>query len=90
MIQALNTTPEVLLTDQIDAVENILTYHVIDGRVLSTDLTDGQVVETLQGDVLTVRIAPDGVYFVPTAGPEAKVLTADVEVCLQFRHFFVI
>ncbi|MFN3801143.1 fasciclin domain-containing protein [Belliella pelovolcani] len=39
-----------------DQLTAILTYHVVAGNVLSSDLSDGQVVTTLQGQELTVSI----------------------------------
>ena len=37
----------------------ILTYHVISGEVLSTDLSDGMVVETLNGENVTIGVGDD-------------------------------
>lgn len=42
-------------------LDNILTYHVVSGKVLSTDLKDGEVVPTLDGlNNLTVHISSSG------------------------------
>ena len=54
----------------------ILTYHVIPGRVLSSDLKDGAVVETVNGESLTVRLQNGKVMFV--GGTTAMVVTPDV------------
>ena len=48
-------TIESLLTD-IDALTNILLYHVVGSAELSTDLSDGQSIETLQGQSVVVGI----------------------------------
>jgi len=39
------------------ALTTILTYHVVPGRYFSTQLTEGQVLTTLQGEKLTVRLS---------------------------------
>ncbi|UJP63790.1 fasciclin domain-containing protein [Mongoliitalea daihaiensis] len=39
-----------------DQLTAVLTYHVVAGNVLSGDLSDGQVVTTLNGQTLTVSI----------------------------------
>lgn len=60
-----------LLPENTETLTTILTYHVIDGTVMSTDLVDGDV-PTLQGENVTVDLT-DGVMF-----NEASVVTADV------------
>ena len=61
-----------LLEENVDALTAILTYHVVDGAVMSTDLTDGPV-PTLQGEEITVDLT-DGVVL--NDGP--TVVIADV------------
>ncbi len=61
-----------LLPENKDALTSILTYHVVDGDVMSTDLTDGPV-PTLQGEEVTVDLS-DGV----TLNGSVKVVTADI------------
>ncbi len=53
---------------------NILTYHVVSGKALSTDLKDGQEITTLQGGKLKVKIADGKVYI-----NNAQVIMADVK-----------
>lgn len=76
-IEELNTTAEELLAR--DDLADILTYHVIAGNVMSTDLEDGQVVTTVQGDTLTVEITEEGVFFIDQNDRRAMVMTADIE-----------
>jgi uncharacterized surface protein with fasciclin (FAS1) repeats len=57
-----------------DELANILTYHVVDGDVKSSDLSDGQQVETLQGGELTVSIDGDKVMI-----GDAEVVQPDIE-----------
>jgi uncharacterized surface protein with fasciclin (FAS1) repeats len=61
-----------LLEENIDPLTAILTYHVVDGAVMSTDLTDGPV-PTLQGEEITVDLS-DGV----TLNDSVNVVAADV------------
>lgn len=44
-----------------DQITEILTYHVLTSAVLSSDLSDGQTVETFQGEDITVSVGDDGV-----------------------------
>jgi uncharacterized surface protein with fasciclin (FAS1) repeats len=60
-----------LLPENKEALTSILTYHVIDGLVMSTDLANGDV-PTLQGENVTVDIT-DGAKF-----NNATVIQADV------------
>jgi uncharacterized surface protein with fasciclin (FAS1) repeats len=73
------TLDSLLLPENKDQLTGILTYHVIAADVMSSDLTNGQVVTTVNGGTLTVNIADDGVYFVDSNGGRAKVVTADVD-----------
>jgi uncharacterized surface protein with fasciclin (FAS1) repeats len=45
-----------LLEDPTGALANVLLYHVVGGTALSTDLSDGQEVLTLQGETVIVSI----------------------------------
>ena len=57
-----------------EELANILTYHVVAGDVKAADLSDGQMIETVQGDDLTVSIDGDKVMI-----NDAQVVQADVE-----------
>lgn len=80
------TLDSLLLPENKTQLADVLTYHVISGTVMSSDLTDGQVVETVQGAKLTVNITDDGVYFVDANGGKAMVATADVEASNGVVH----
>jgi len=58
-----------------DELANILTYHVAEGDVKSSDLKNGQMIKTVQGGELKVTIADDGTVKVG----DATVVTPDVE-----------
>jgi len=68
-----------LLPESKDALTAILTYHVIEGLVMSGDLTAGDV-PTLQGENVTVDLT-DGVMF-----NNATVIQADVEASNGVIH----
>lgn len=58
-----------------DELANILTYHVAEGDVKSSDLKNGQMIKTVQGGELKVTIADDGTVKIG----DATVVTPDVE-----------
>lgn len=60
------------LTDE--QITEILTYHVLGAKVLSSDLSDGQTAETLQGEQIEVSVTDDGVQI-----NSANVVNADLE-----------
>jgi transforming growth factor-beta-induced protein len=66
-------TVEELLEDPTGALAQILLYHVVGAEAYSTDLSDGQMIMTLQGEEVTVSINDDGVFI-----NEAKVTMADI------------
>ncbi len=66
-------TIDALLQDPQGLLTEILTYHVAAGNVLSTDLSDGQVITTLNGATVTVTINANGVFI-----NDAQVIVADV------------
>jgi uncharacterized surface protein with fasciclin (FAS1) repeats len=69
-----------LLEDNVDALSAILTYHVVAGEVLSTDLTAGPVA-TVQGEEITVDLT-DGV----TLNETVTVVAADVDASNGVIH----
>ena len=56
-----------------EKLTGILTYHVLAGKILSTDLSDGMVAKTVNGKDVTIHIK-DGKVFVN----DAEVVIADV------------
>jgi uncharacterized surface protein with fasciclin (FAS1) repeats len=55
-------------------LQGILTYHVVAGKVLSTDLTDGMKATTVNGAEITIHLK-DGKVLIN----DAEVVVADVE-----------
>jgi uncharacterized surface protein with fasciclin (FAS1) repeats len=78
-------TLDSLLAD-IPALTDVLTYHVVSGKVMAADLSDGQVVPTLQGGELTVKIMNGSVMLEDAAGNMSEVVTADVEASNGVVH----
>ncbi len=74
------TVEELLLPENVDQLTAILTYHVVPGAVMSTDLTDGMEAATVQGEMVT--IGTEGAVTVN----EANVVTADIEASNGVIH----
>jgi uncharacterized surface protein with fasciclin (FAS1) repeats len=70
---------KLLLPENKDLLAKILTYHVIPGKVMAADVTDGDVA-TVEGQNVTFSTA-DGVSV-----NGAKVITADVEASNGVVH----
>jgi uncharacterized surface protein with fasciclin (FAS1) repeats len=75
-------TLDALLADPKGALTDVLTYHVVSGKVMSSDLTDGQVITTVNGAPLKVTIKSDGTVMVG----DATVTTADIETSNGVIH----
>jgi uncharacterized surface protein with fasciclin (FAS1) repeats len=67
-------TVETLLEDPSGLLTQILLYHAVSGKVMSTDLTNGMTATTLQGQDITVTINEEGVFI-----NGAKVIIANIE-----------
>ncbi|MBN1860694.1 MAG: fasciclin domain-containing protein, partial [Candidatus Thermoplasmatota archaeon] len=52
----------------------ILTYHVITGKTMSTDLSNNMTVTTVEGSTITITIDSGKVYV-----NDAMVIVADIE-----------
>ncbi|MBO0323616.1 fasciclin domain-containing protein [Muricauda sp. CAU 1633] len=69
-----------------DLLAVILTYHVVPGAAaLSTDLSNGQTLTTLQGSTLEVSTS-GGVFIGDATDMDAQVTTADVEASNGVVH----
>ena len=75
-------TLDALLADPKGALTDVLTYHVVSGKVMAADLTDGQVITTVNGAPLKVTIKSDGTVMIG----DATVVTADVEASNGVIH----
>ena len=68
--------------DGVPTLSNILLYHVVSGKVMSTDLSDGMMAETVEGSNIEISIDDAGVVMVNGA----TVTTADVPACNGVIH----
>ena len=65
----------------------VLTYHVVAGTAaFSTDLSDGQTIETFQKENVGISISDSGVEIIDATGTNAKVITADVKASNGVVH----
>jgi uncharacterized surface protein with fasciclin (FAS1) repeats len=74
------TIKSLLLPENKDQLVAILTYHVVPGKVMSTDLTDDMEAATVQGSNVMIDL-DDGVKV-----EEASVVTADIETSNGVIH----
>ena len=68
-----------------DLLAVILTYHVVADAALSTDLSDGMSLTTLQGSTLQVS-TEGGVFIEDATDVSAEVVNADIEVSNGVVH----
>jgi TRAP-type C4-dicarboxylate transport system substrate-binding protein len=66
-------TMDALAADPKGALTSVLTYHVVPGKVMSTDITDGMEATTVEGSTVKFTIK-DGMVYVN----DAKVVKADI------------
>jgi uncharacterized surface protein with fasciclin (FAS1) repeats len=70
-----------------EALTAVLTYHVVSGKVMAADLSDGQEVTTVEGTIFTVNIAEDGaVTLTDGAGQTIAVSATDIEASNGVIH----
>ena len=80
------TLDTLLQPENKDQLSGILTYHVVAGDITSDKLTDGQVVETVNGEKLTVNVRHGKVTITDAKGGTATVVTADVDASNGVVH----
>ena len=78
LVTALGITPEELMAQP--ELASVLLYHVVSGKVMSTDLTDGLVAPTLNGSTIAFDLM-SGVKV-----NNSMVITADVEATNGVVH----
>ncbi len=72
-INALGSDVISQLLDDNGLLEEVLTYHLVGGLALSSDLSDGQLINTLLEENIKVTINAEGVFI-----NNAKVIIADI------------
>jgi uncharacterized surface protein with fasciclin (FAS1) repeats len=56
----------------------ILTYHVVPGKLEASDLTDGKVLKTVQGEELTVKRSGDQIMIIDAKGGSSTITIKNV------------
>ena len=74
------TVENLLLPENKDQLVSILTYHVVPGKVMSGDLSDGMMATTVQGSDVTIDL-DNGVMV-----QDATVVTPDIEASNGVIH----
>ena len=74
------TVENLLKPENIDTLTAILTYHVVPGKVMSTDLSDDMEAATVQGEAVTIDL-DNGVTV-----EGATVTAADIETANGVSH----
>jgi uncharacterized surface protein with fasciclin (FAS1) repeats len=74
-------TVESLLADPQGALTDILTYHVIPGKVMASDLSDGLEVATVNGDTVVFTISDSGAMV-----NNANIVATDIETTNGVIH----
>ena len=75
------TLESLLLEENREMLIEILTYHVVPGKVMSGDLSDGMTAGTVQGSDVTISVGDYGVSV-----NDASVVQADVEASNGVVH----
>jgi uncharacterized surface protein with fasciclin (FAS1) repeats len=76
------TVDNLLMPENKADLQAILTYHVVSGAVHAADLTDGMVVETVNGKSITINVSNAGV----SINGSAKVSITDIETSNGVVH----
>jgi uncharacterized surface protein with fasciclin (FAS1) repeats len=71
---------DLLKPENKEVLLKLLTYHVVSGTVLSTDLKSGEV-KSLEGGAITVKVSPNGVMV-----NDANVVQADIKASNGVIH----
>ncbi|AQS47426.1 Nex18 symbiotically induced protein [Thioclava sp. JM3] len=74
------TVDDLLKPENKDKLTSILTYHVVPGKVMSGDLSDGMMAATVQGSEVTIKTDPAVMV------DDASVTQADVEASNGVIH----
>jgi uncharacterized surface protein with fasciclin (FAS1) repeats len=72
------TLDNLLKPENLNQLKSILTYHVVSGKVLATDLKDGQEITTVQGGKIVVSVMDGKVSLTDAKGNKVMVEKADV------------
>ena len=76
------TLEALLQPENIADLQAILTYHVVPGAIMSSDLTDGMQAVTVNGETITINVDANGV----SINGSANVAIADIETSNGVVH----
>lgn len=87
-------TVETLVSDDIDTLTSILTYHVVEGELMAADVVAaigeageaGLEVETVGGGTLTANLVDGNVVLTDAAGGTSTVIATDVDASNGVIH----
>ena len=77
------TVDDLLMPENQEQLQGVLTYHVVPGEYMAADLTDGLELTTVNGEVLTFTVDDMGMLMI---NGEAIVETANVESSNGITH----
>jgi uncharacterized surface protein with fasciclin (FAS1) repeats len=71
-------TLQALLDDK-EGLAALLTYHVLEGKVMASDLQPTQTVTALNGEDFTINVGDDGATIVDGAGNTIAIVQTDIK-----------
>jgi uncharacterized surface protein with fasciclin (FAS1) repeats len=74
-------TLDALAADPEGALTQVLTYHVVPGKVMAADVTDGLEAETVEGSMVTFTVSDGGVMI-----NDANIVQTDIEASNGVIH----
>lgn len=80
------TVDTLLMPENKDQLASVLTYHVVAGKTMASDLSHGMKITTVQGQQLTVEITGDAVMLVDANGSKATVTQTDLQASNGVVH----
>jgi uncharacterized surface protein with fasciclin (FAS1) repeats len=72
----------------VETLKPVLTYHVVSGKVMAKDITDGQVITTLSGATLTANVKEGKVTLTDGKGQVVNVTAADIDATTEILYFW--
>ena len=75
-------TVDALLADPTGDLTQILLHHVVSGKVMAADVTDGLSADTVQGSAVSFTVADDGSVMIN----DATIVTTDIEASNGVIH----
>jgi transforming growth factor-beta-induced protein len=67
-------------------LSKVLTYHVVSGNVVSSDLSNGMMVTTVNGEQFQVNISGSSVTLTDAGGNVSNVVLTDVQATNGVIH----